>query len=59
MRRQGSAAPFSAGSHDWERRVVCVAPEKPVKQVAMRLLLRRHTGTAWFRNPTLRLLELP
>ncbi|MFP4057230.1 MAG: hypothetical protein ACLF0G_10205 [Candidatus Brocadiia bacterium] len=52
----GQTAPFRVGTHGWERRRVVVFPEKPVRSVAVHLLLRRHTGRAWFREP--RLCEL-
>jgi len=55
----GQTAPFKVGSHDWERREVLVIPEKPVKTVTMHLLLRRHTGKAWFRDPELREVKAP
>ncbi len=55
----GQAAPFNVGSHGWERRVVRVVPDKPIKQVAVRLLLRRHAGKAWFRDAALRVLNVP
>lgn len=52
----GQTAPFSIGTHDWERRQVVVLPAKPVKSVTMNLLLRRHSGKASFRGATLRRL---
>ncbi|MGD0089283.1 MAG: hypothetical protein ABSE73_05125 [Planctomycetota bacterium] len=50
----GQTGNFSAGSHDWERREVTVLPEKPVKSVTFNLLLRRHSGRAFFRDAELR-----
>jgi hypothetical protein len=50
----GQAVPFGVGSHDWERREVIVLPEKPVKSLTMHLLLRNHSGRAWFRDAELR-----
>jgi len=50
----GQIAPFDVGTHDWQRREVIVFPAKPVKTLSFHLLLRRHAGKAWFRNPTLR-----
>ncbi|HOQ28488.1 MAG TPA: hypothetical protein PLH36_07100, partial [Armatimonadota bacterium] len=47
----GQTAPFSVGTHDWERRQVVIFPSKPVKQVSFYMLLRRHTGKASFRDP--------
>jgi len=55
----GQVAPFSAGTHDWERREVIVFPAKPVKSLTVHLLLRRHTGKAWFRRPMLTVLAPP
>lgn len=49
----GQTASFNAGSHDWEKRRVVVLPAKPVKSLSMNLLLRRHTGQAWFRDARL------
>jgi hypothetical protein len=53
----GQVSHFNVGSHDWERREVLVFPEKPVKAVHFHMLLRRHTGKAWFRDPELRVLR--
>ena len=47
----GQIAPFGAGTRDWERREVVVIPEKPVKHVSFYMLLRGHSGKAWFRDP--------
>ena len=49
----GHMSSFTTGTHDWERREVSIAPEKPVKSVSFYMLMRRHTGKAWFRNPRL------
>ncbi len=54
----GVTAPFHVGTHDWERREVSFLPAKPVRQVRFHLLLRGHAGTAWFRDPELRQIEL-
>lgn len=53
----GQTAPFNVGTHDWERREVLVLPAKPVKSISFHMLLRRHTGKAWFRDPEL--YEIP
>ncbi len=50
----GQSAPFDVGTHDWQKRQVVVFPEKPVRQVSMHLLMRSHSGRAWFRDPVLR-----
>ena len=55
----GQAAPFSTGTHDWQRRQVSILPEKPVKQVSFYMLLRGHAGKAWFRDPQLQSIETP
>jgi len=55
----GQVDPFNIGTHDWERAEVLVFPEKPVKSVSFHMLLRRHSGKAWFRNPELRVLRPP
>lgn len=53
----GQTANFSTATHDWQRRRVVVLPEKPVKTLAMHLLLRGHGGKATFRNPELRVVK--
>ena len=55
----GQVAPFNIGTHDWEKAQVIVFPEKPVKSVSFHMLLRRHPGKAWFRDPELRVLKPP
>jgi hypothetical protein len=44
----GQVAPFSTGTHDWERRQVLVLPQKPIRNVSIYALFRRHAGSAWF-----------
>lgn len=44
----GQHAPFSTGTHDWERREVVVVPEKPIEHLTVYGLFRGHTGTVWF-----------
>ena len=46
----GDYASFSVGTHDWERRELYIMPAKPIRQVAYRVVLRDHTGKAWFRD---------
>jgi hypothetical protein len=55
----GQIASFSVGTHDWQRREVRVLPQKPVKSVAVHLLMRNHPGKAWFREPVLHQLSAP
>ena len=53
----GQTANFSTATHDWQTRRVVVLPEKPVKSLAVHLLLRGHGGKATFRNPELRVVK--
>ena len=55
----GQTAAFSVGTHDWQRREVRVLPQKPIRSVAMHLLMRRHPGKVWFREPVLQQLTAP
>ncbi|MHC4094615.1 MAG: hypothetical protein ACYSU3_01025 [Planctomycetota bacterium] len=55
----GRTDQFNVGSHDWEKAQVFVFPEKPVKSVSFHMLLRRHSGKAWFRDPALRVIRPP
>ena len=55
----GQTAPFSTGTHDWQRRQVIVLPDKPVKALSFHLLLRNKAGKAWFRDPELRVIKAP
>jgi TolB-like protein len=48
---------FSVGTHDWQRKAFLLRPEKRVKYVRVHLLMRHHTGKAWFRAPEVRLLR--
>jgi hypothetical protein len=53
----GRIDPFDVGTHDWEQAKVVVFPDKPVRSVSFHMLLRRHAGKAWFREPELRLIK--
>jgi hypothetical protein len=44
----GRLEPFDTGTHDWQRRVVRIFPSKPIRELTVYALFRRHTGTAWF-----------
>ncbi len=55
----GQSAPFSTGSHDWQRRQVVVLPDKPVKSLSFYMLFREHAGKAWFRDPELYVIHAP
>lgn len=46
----GQTAPFSTGTHDWEKRSVLVMPEKPVKSLTFYTLFRNKSGRASFRD---------
>ena len=55
----GRVATFSTGTHGWERREVVVFPAKPVKTVSVHMLLRRHSGRAYFKEPRLSVMRPP
>ncbi|MEI6499878.1 MAG: hypothetical protein WCP21_02505 [Armatimonadota bacterium] len=55
----GQISPFATGTHDWQKRSVTVAPEKPIKTVSFHAIFRSHTGTAWFDDFSLVVLDLP
>jgi len=55
----GQIDSFNVGSHDWEKAQVIVFPEKAAKTVSFYMLLRRHAGKAWFRDPELRVMKPP
>ncbi len=50
---------FNVGTHDWQRAEVVIFPDKPVRSVSFHMLLRSHSGKAWFRDPQLRLARPP
>ena len=41
-------AAFSAGTHDWEEKVLIVTPKRPVRTAMVLLELHQPSGTAWF-----------
>jgi len=49
----GQTDAFKTGTHGWERAKVVVFPAKPVKSLSFHMLLRRHVGKAWFKEPKL------
>lgn len=55
----GQTDSFNVGTNDWEKAEVTVLPEKPVRSVSFHMLLRRHKGKAYFRNPALRIIKPP
>ncbi len=50
----GQTGDFSTGTHGWEYRQVVVRPAKPIKFIRVLVMLRRHSGTAWFDDVSLR-----
>lgn len=44
----GQIAPFSTGTHDWQRRRVVIVPLQPVRSITVYGLFRHHLGSAWF-----------
>lgn len=55
----GQTASFSVGTHDWEKRQVVLLPAKPIKSLSFHMLLRKHAGKAWFREPALCEIDVP
>ena len=55
----GQVSPFKTGTHDWQRVQVTIFPAKPVRSLSFHMLLRRHTGKAWFKDPKLAVLKTP
>ncbi len=54
----GQTAPFSTGTHDWEKRSVFVIPEKPVKSLSFYTLFRNKSGKVSFRDLKLTVARL-
>lgn len=55
----GQVVPFATGTHDWQQRTITVVPEKPIALVSFHGIFRGHTGTAWFDDFSLQVLDLP
>ena len=55
----GQTASFRTGTHDWQRGQVTVFPAKPVKSLTFYMLIRHHSGKAWFKEPRLSVLKTP
>lgn len=55
----GQISPFKTGTHDWQKVRVVVMPAKPVRRVSFHMLLRGHSGKAYFREPRLYELRPP
>ena len=55
----GQVASFSPGTHDWEYSTKIIHPAKPIKDLSLYALFRKHTGEAWFDHLALRLYTAP
>jgi hypothetical protein len=44
----GQSAAFEVGTHDWQRVKVVIWPARPVRSLTVYGLFRRHLGTVWF-----------
>lgn len=55
----GTNAPFSTGTHDWQKVSFFVTPAKPIKTISLNLLFRFHSGKVWFDDVKLTQLTLP
>ncbi len=44
----GQTFSFDTGTHDWQLGQVIIVPEKPIRELNIYGLFRRHTGTVWF-----------
>ncbi|MDR0522023.1 MAG: hypothetical protein LBH00_09265 [Planctomycetaceae bacterium] len=52
----GQIAPFSTGTHDWEKKSLTIYPKKPVKNFMVYLQFQNKSGKAEFKN--IKLTEL-
>lgn len=55
----GTNAPFSTGTHRWEKVSFFVTPAKPIKSLSLYLLFRSHSGKVWFDDVKLTQLGSP
>jgi hypothetical protein len=55
----GQVAPFACGTHDWQQSTVTVKPEKPIKSLTYNVLFRYKSGTVWFDDVSLKVLDDP
>lgn len=46
----GQVASFQTGTHEWAPARTIIRPAKPVRSANVHVLLRQHSGTAWFRK---------
>jgi hypothetical protein len=44
----GQFAEFNSGTHDWERRQLLIAPNKPIAEIYVYALFRYRSGAVWF-----------
>ncbi len=44
----GGTQPFEVGTHGWHRRRLFIQPTRPVQQLTVYGLFRKHQGTVWF-----------
>jgi hypothetical protein len=49
----GTSTPFQVGTHGWQFGSLIVVPAKPIAYINVYLLMRYHTGSAWFSNVTI------
>jgi len=55
----GQIVPFDGGTHDWQYQEKLIWPQKPVRSVEVYALFRGRTGTVWFDDITVKLIDLP
>lgn len=55
----GQVAPFACGTHDWQHSSVTIKPAKPIKSLTYNVLFRYKSGTVWFDDVALKLLDDP
>jgi len=55
----GTNAPFSTGTHGWEKVCFFVTPAKPIRTLSLNLLFRSHSGKVWFDDVKLTQLSSP
>jgi hypothetical protein len=55
----GQIAPFACGTHDWQQSSVTVKPAKPIKSLTYNVLFRYKSGTVWFDDVSLKVLDDP
>ncbi|MBT4822327.1 MAG: hypothetical protein HON70_41850, partial [Lentisphaerae bacterium] len=55
----GLCTPFDTQTHDWQRRQVVFMPDKPIRHFSCYVLMRRHSGRAWFRDVEVHQIKAP